>query len=312
VRSALAALALACVAALARAGTEAPDLVVRFELNDALVKDRPLAGVSVTVAAGGRTGAIVAGRTGPDGRFSTRLRPGSYTVSYRLDGYVPYTSEATEVREDGQLVTVSLSRMVEATSEAARDVRLILNWGSRKDQVRDADSHVTCACGAADRHVYYRNRRHLGPGHKVELDVDDTDWGGPETITLTSPVRGTYSYWVHDYSGPPALLGASDLVVRALVGSQQVAEFHVFKGLSRRDWRPFKAIQVAADGSVSLVRWTEDEIAEGADLAVPVEQEAPPGPGPPLWMVLACPLSALAIGLVFRMRLHTRARRRRA
>ena len=64
------------------------------------------------------------------------------------------------MREDGQLVTVSLSRMLEATEAGGREVRIILNWGSRPDQVRDADSHLACACGAPDRHVYYQSRRH--------------------------------------------------------------------------------------------------------------------------------------------------------
>ena len=204
-----------------------------------------------------------------------RLPPGTYQVSYRLEGYVPYTSEATEVREDGQLVTVSLSRLLEATESGGREVRIILNWGSRPDQVRDADSHVACPCGAGQGHVYYQNRAHEAADHKVELDVDDTDWGGPETITLTRPVPGAYLYWVHDYSGPPATLGASDVVVRVVIGSQEAGEFRVFKGVTRRAWRPFKAIEVNRDGVPTLVRFTEDEIAEAADLAVPAELQPP-------------------------------------
>jgi hypothetical protein len=250
-------------------------VTVRFELNDAQVKGRMLEGVAVSVSATAGGAAIASGRTGADGRWSAPLPPGTYQVSYRLEGYVPYTSEATEVREDGQLVTVSLSRMLEATEAGGREVRIILNWGSRPDQVRDADSHVACPCGAPGGHVYYRNRTHEGPEHKVELDVDDTDWGGPETITLARPVPGTYLYWVHDYSGPPATLGVSDVVVRVVIGSQEAGEFRVFRGVTRRAWRPFKAIEVSPEGIPSLVRFTEDEIAEAADLAVPAELQPP-------------------------------------
>ena len=310
-RRALLVLALAGVASAAAPAASA-DVLVRFELNDALVKGRALPGVEVSVARASGGGAVAAGKTGPDGRLETRLAPGSYEISYRLAGYVPYTSEATEIREDAQLVTVSLSPMVEATSAAARDVRVILNWGSRQDQVRDADSHLACACAASDRHVYFRNRTHQGQGHKVELDVDDTDWGGPETITVTQPARGDYSYWVHDYSGPPALLGASDLVVRVLVGSQPLGEFRVFKGLKARVWRPFKAIRVAADGSASVVRWTEDQIAEGQDLARPPEQGPDPSPGLPGWLITAaCPIAALLVGLAIARRFPRRHHRRR-
>lgn len=269
-------LALAGMASIAHAQPAAPTPVtVRFELNDAQVKGRALEGVAVSVSPAGGGAALSSGRTGADGRWTTSLPPAAYQVSYRLEGYVPYTSEATEVREDGQLVTVSLSRMLEATESGGREVRIILNWGSRADQVKDADSHLACPCGAGTGHVYYQNRTHEVADHKVELDVDDTDWGGPETITLSRPAPGTYIYWVHDFSGPPATLGSSDVVVRVVVGSQEAGEFRVFKGVTRRAWRPFKAIEVSPDGQPTLVRFTEDEIAEGADLAVPADLQPP-------------------------------------
>jgi hypothetical protein len=277
---------LALVGSVAVAGgPPAPPqgLTVRFELNDAQVKGRALEGVAVSVAAAGGGAEVVSGRTGADGRWTARLPAGAYEVSYRLEGYVPYTSGGTEVREDGQLVTVSLSRLLEATESGGREVRIILNWGSRPDQVRDADSHLACPCGAGGGHVYYQNRVHGAADHKVELDVDDTDWGGPETVTLTRPPPGTYLYWVHDYSGPPAKLGASDVVVRVVIGSQEAGEFRAFKGMTRRAWRPFKAIEVSPDGQPALVRFTEDEIAEAADLAVPADLQPPEAepPAPP-------------------------------
>jgi hypothetical protein len=250
---------------------------VRFELNDAQVKGRALAGVLVRASLAGSERA--AGVTGSDGRFSAELVPGSYQVSYRLQGYVPYTSGGTEIREDGQLVTVSLSRLLEATESGQRDVRIILNWGSRPDQVRDADSHIACPCGAEDRHVYYEHKRHAAGDHRVELDVDDTDWGGPETITLTHPAPGSYLYWVRDFSGPPATLGRSDVVVRVVIGTEEAGEFRAFQGVTRRSWRPFKAVEVDARGRPTLVRFTPDEIAEAADLDVPVDLE-PKDPSP--------------------------------
>ena len=294
-----------------------PAVSVRFELNDAQVKGRALEGVAVSVSSAGGGAEVASGRTDRDGRWTTRLAPGTYEVSYRLEGYVPYTSGATEVREDGQLVTVSLSRLLEATESGGREVRIILNWGSRPDQVRDADSHVACPCGAADRHVYYQARVHQAAEHKVELDVDDTDWGGPETITLTRPVPGTYLYWVHDYSGPPATLGASDVVVRVVIGSQEAGEFRVFRGITRRTWRPFKAIEVGRDGRPTLVRFTEDEIAEAADLAVPAGLQppetvstAPPAPSSPTGWRWPFPPVAILLLVLLALVLKVRHRRR--
>jgi hypothetical protein len=290
-------------------------LAVRFELNDAQVKGRALEGVAVSVAAAGGGAEIASGRTGADGRWTARLPAGTYEVSYRLEGYVPYTSGATEVREDGQLVTVSLSRLLEATESSGREVRIILNWGSRPDQVRDADSHLACPCGAPESHVYYQGRVHQAADHRVELDVDDTDWGGPETITLARPVPGTYLYWVHDYSGPPARLGASDVVIRVVIGSQEAGEFRIFKGVTRRAWRPFKAIEVSPDGQPTLVRFTEDEIAEAADLAVPPELQPPdaePAAPPPVPGESSRPLpTALVVLAVIAFILLLKVRRRR-
>ena len=258
--------------------TAATAVSARFELNDAQVKGRALEGVAVSVSPAAGGAEVASGRTTSDGRWTVRLPPGTYQVSFRLDGYVPYTSGATEIRDEGQLVTVSLSRLLEATESGGREVRIILNWGSRPDQVRDADSHVACPCGSGQGHVYYQNRTHEAADHRVELDVDDTDWGGPETITLTRPAPGTYLYWVHDYSGPPATLGASDIVVRIVIGSQEAGEFRVFKGVTRRAWRPFKAIEVSREGVPTLVRFAEDEIAEAADLAVPADLHPPDAP----------------------------------
>jgi hypothetical protein len=290
-------------------------LAARFELNDAQVKGRALEGVAVSVAAAGGGAEIASGRTGADGRWTARLPAGTYEVSYRLEGYVPYTSGATEVREDGQLVTVSLSRLLEATESSGREVRIILNWGSRPDQVRDADSHLACPCGAPESHVYYQGSVHQAADHRVELDVDDTDWGGPETITLARPVPGTYLYWVHDYSGPPARLGASDVVIRVVIGSQEAGEFRIFKGVTRRAWRPFKAIEVSPDGQPTLVRFTEDEIAEAADLAVPPELQPPdaePAAPPPVPGESSRPLpTALVVLAVIAFILLLKVRRRR-
>jgi hypothetical protein len=308
-------LAFVGTAAIAGSPPElAQALTVRFELNDAQVKGRVLEGVAVSVAPAGGGAAIASGRTGPDGRWMARVAAGTYEVSYRLEGYVPYTSGETEVREDGQLVTVSLSRLLEATESGGREVRIILNWGSRPDQVRDADSHLVCPCSAGGGHVSYRNRTHEAADHRAELDVDDTDWGGPETITLTRPVPGTYLYWVHDYSGPPATLGASDVIVRVVIGAEEAGAFRVFKGITRRAWRPFKAIEVGRDGRPTLVRFTEDEIAEAADLAVPADGQPPepvPTPAPSSstgWRFPFPPFFLLALVL---LALILKARRRR-
>ena len=34
----------------------------------------------------------------------------------------------------------------------------------------------------------------------ADLDVDDTDWEGPETTTIYKQTAGTYSFYIYDFT----------------------------------------------------------------------------------------------------------------
>ena len=68
-------------------------------------------------------------------------------------------------------------------------------------------------------------------------------------------------------------------MVRVVIGTEEAGEFRIFRGVTQRSWRPFKAIEVDAKGRPTLVPFTQDEIAEAADLAVPEDLE-PKDPTP--------------------------------
>jgi hypothetical protein len=274
--AAVAASALLLAVLLPRCGSSQEGYRVTFVVNDATVKDKLLPGVRVAVARAAGDDPFSSGETGTDGRFTCTLPPATYAVSYRLAGYVPIADSPTAVSGDGQVVTTTLSMMLEAEGAAPgeRRVRIILNWGSDSDHhIRDADSHVLCPCAARAAHVYYSAKQHQGAGHSVDLDVDDTDWGGPETVTLHDPPPGDYSYWVYDFSGPPPLLGTSEVVVRVLVGDQVVGEYRPPRGVDARCWHPFKALMVGADLEPRVLPFTPDELAAGDDLVIPAGYE---------------------------------------
>jgi hypothetical protein len=217
---------------------------------------------------------LAVGETGADGLFTTTLDPGTYAVSYRLAGYVPIADSETEIHTDGQVVTTALSMLLEAEgATAARRVRIILNWGSQSSQVRDADSHITCPCRDPAAHVDFSDKNHSADGHTVDLDVDDTDWGGPETITLNDPPPGTYTYWIHDYSGPPAALGQSDVVVRVLLDDAVAGEFRVPPDVTDRVWHPFKAVVVEPDLTPRITHFSQEELTARADRVAPAGYE---------------------------------------
>ena len=103
------------------------------------------------------------------------------------------------------------------------------------------------------------------------LDVDDTDWGGPETITLIDPPSGSYRYWVHNFSGPPATLGGADAVVRVIFGDRVAGEYRVPKDITSLVWLPFKAVVVDAL-EMRVVPFTTEELAAGRHVTEPAEQ----------------------------------------
>jgi hypothetical protein len=104
------------------------------------------------------------------------------------------------------------------------------------------------------------------------------------------------------------------VVVRVVIGSQEAGEFRIFKGVTRRAWRPFRAVEVNREGVPTLVRFTEDEIAEAADLAVPSAlqpADAPSGaPSVPAGPSGLPPPALVLLAIVFLV-LVIRARRRR-
>jgi len=248
---------------------------VTFVVNDATVKDKALPGVRVLVAPSAGAEPLVAGATDSSGRFECHLAPGTYAVSYVLPGYVAIPDSPTAITGDGQVITTTLSMMLEAEGATAgvRRVRVILNWGSDPSQVKDADSHLLCPCGDPTAHVYYAAKEHAGTDHEVDLDVDDTDWGGPETVTLHDPPPGDYRYWVYDYSGDRATLGQSDVVVRVLVGDELTAEYRAPASATQRAWWPFKSLTVGADLVPRVMPFSEEELAAGADRVLPAGHE---------------------------------------
>lgn len=270
--------AVAIAVTLVSLSVLAAPVAVTFQVNDSYVKDKVLPGVAVGVAAPGGTGYLASGTTGADGRLVLSLEPGQYEVTYRLSGYVPVAHSPMDVGPSSQTVTTTLTMMMEAAGLTGRErIQVVLNWGSdQENHVKDADSHLVCECGKPGGHVFFQYKLHQGEAHKIDLDVDDTDWGGPETVTILDPKPGEYVYWVHDYTGGPAKLGGSEVVVRVIFGDKAAGEFRVPKRVVSRAWRPFRAIAVDALGQPALIPFTEAELAAGDDTRPLPDSAIPP------------------------------------
>ena len=90
---------------------------------------------------------------------------------------------------------MELTRRLKVASQT-KQFRVVLSWGNHHP---DLDSHLVVpkSTTSASCVVSYQNKN-CG---SANLDVDDTDSWGPETVTMTNPHPGIYSYFVHIYGG---------------------------------------------------------------------------------------------------------------
>lgn len=113
-------------------------------------------------------------------------------------------------------------------------MRIVLNWGKYPE---DLDSHLSFP----GSHIYFQHKK----GSFANLDVDDTDSYGPETITIENKKFGqTYHYFVHDYTNRDNLssskLSSSDAKVFIYVGQSLVKTYYVPKNKKGNVWNLFK------------------------------------------------------------------------
>ena len=85
----------------------------------------------------------------------------------------------------------------------SQEMRIVLSWG---DFHSDMDSYLLVpqeTSSSAVTKIFYGNKQTSGAdGSSANLDVDDTDYYGPETTTITNPRPGVYSYFVNIYGSP--------------------------------------------------------------------------------------------------------------
>lgn len=100
------------------------------------------------------------------------------------------------IKKEGYSTLVSkcpcggLTYAISPVMEELDGMRIVLSWGSAPN---DLDSHLSYQGGYV---CYYQK-----DASQANLDVDDTDSYGPETITITNKIQGKkYVYAVHNFS----------------------------------------------------------------------------------------------------------------
>lgn len=206
------------------AGAYAAD--VSIDILSATVKDKRIEGASVTLQRNGAQS--VSGITNTSGSISLGT------------SFADNKDALLIVKKEGYsnlVVKCPCAGMTYAISPVMTNLdgmRVVLSWGEKPF---DLDSHLIFP----GRHIYFDSKE----GTDANLDVDDTDSYGPETVTISKKHFGeSYIYAVQDYSnkGLPNsnYLSASKAKVFVYVGSSLVRSYSVPAGKRGNIWTVFK------------------------------------------------------------------------
>lgn len=179
-----------------------------------------------------QNGDVAATAENINGEYSVELDVGEYTVEIIADGYNKeyldlYVSD--NGAENDQ--TISLSPTL-----AANEIRFVLEWGATPV---DVDSHLegTCRTGGSTRvDVNWMHEKAISESKTIaELDLDDRNGYGPETITLYD-TNGSFEYKVHRYSSDGDLASSGATVKIYTANSSTPIVVTVPAGVDREWW----------------------------------------------------------------------------
>lgn len=165
----------------------------------------------------------------PSGNYTlTASKAGYSNTSYNIVIYPGTTDQNPAINE-----TMS--------PEMSGDLyRIVLTWGQNP---WDLDSHLVAGTNTgSDIHVFFDS---MDPApHYANLDIDDIDSYGPETITITNfDGLSNIRYAVHDFTNldktTSTALANSGAVVRLYKGSQLLRTFNVPTGYDGTEWDIF-------------------------------------------------------------------------
>ena len=137
--------------------------------------------------------------------------------------------------------------------------RIVLTWGRDPS---DLDSHLVANTNTgSDIHVYYSSPN-PNP-YYANLDRDDVDYEGPETITITNfEGLSNISYAVHDYTNKDKessyALSNSGAVVRIYKGNQLLRTFNVPTGYDGTEWDVFSLTPDGRIVAINTIKYNSD------------------------------------------------------
>ncbi|MEW6265657.1 MAG: hypothetical protein AB1641_21500 [Thermodesulfobacteriota bacterium] len=161
--------------------------------------------------------------------------------SYRIQ--VEFPDNTFRSNEIYATVLAGMSRQAEDISVVPINpnitATIVLTWG---ESPHDLDSHLidTVTNGEQVHVAYYRKEQ---PPY-ANLDVDDTNSYGPETVTITQMIDGGFTYIVHDYTNrsnsSSSALSYSSATVKVYTSNGEQRVFYVPTGKIGTSWTVFR------------------------------------------------------------------------
>lgn len=118
-------------------------------------------------------------------------------------------------------------------------VRFVLTWGnSDSGAPEDLDAHLTGPTENGGQFEIFYSNKVYGVEGKIfaQLDVDDTDYEGPETITLENTIDGIYTLYIDNYSKDPTF-ASSSAQVNVYRGSELISTYNAPTGTTDDIWK---------------------------------------------------------------------------
>jgi hypothetical protein len=229
---------------------------VQVQILSAVVKDQRLADAAVILQKNGRQSVIATTDGQGNAILNSDFNDAEDTLVIVKKG--GYSNLVAKCPCKG--MTYALSPIMTSLD----GLRIVLNWG---ELPRDLDSHLAFS----QHHIFYRHKTD-GPGTDANLDVDDIDSYGPETITIEKKHSGdSYVYAVHNYSDrsnpDTQTLSASGAKVLVYIGKSLVRSYYVPKGVRGNLWNVFRITAEGEFQDINVVKGTTVESAEVLDSA---------------------------------------------
>lgn len=216
----------ASIVSLCALGFSAQAEPLPIEVLSAVVKDQKIADAEVQLQRNGMQNIV--GRTDAQGKVTLNSDSADDTNGVLIIKKAGYSNLVVKCPCKGATYAVS------PVMQNLDGMRVVLTWGKNP---ADLDSHMVYP----GNNIYFDSKK----GQDAELDVDDTDSYGPETITLQKKHFGeSYVYAVHDYThmNTPSSkqLSQSGAQVFVYVGQSLVRTYYVPKDRPGNLWTVFR------------------------------------------------------------------------